>query len=76
MIWIVRRSGYPNHLLPDVLGSKLWGYKSETSVRSTQRLLNSLIINTLENGAVTTLFVALSLAFYLSHPKDFLNQAL
>jgi hypothetical protein len=55
--------------------SKLWGYKSGTPVRSTQRVLNNLIINTLENGAVTTLFVALSLAFYLSH-SDSLNQAL
>ncbi|KAJ2926364.1 hypothetical protein H1R20_g10728, partial [Candolleomyces eurysporus] len=53
----------------------LWSYKTETSIRSTQRLLNGLIINTLENGAVTTLFVALSLAFYLSYPKNFLNQA-
>ncbi|KAJ2923776.1 hypothetical protein H1R20_g13325, partial [Candolleomyces eurysporus] len=54
----------------------LWSYKMESDLRSTQKLLNGLIINTLENGLITTLFVALNLAFYLWHPKDYLNQAL
>lgn len=48
----------------------------ESSLRSTQKLLNGLIINTLENGLITTLFVALNLGFYLWHPNDYLNQVL
>jgi hypothetical protein len=51
-------------------------YKGVTFVASTQKLLNSLIINTIENGAIITACVALNIAFYLARPGDGIHIAL
>ncbi|KAJ2912218.1 hypothetical protein MD484_g8197, partial [Candolleomyces efflorescens] len=51
-------------------------YKGVTCVPRTQKLLNSLIINTIESGAITTACVALNLAFYIARPRDTIHVAL
>ncbi|TEB16310.1 hypothetical protein FA13DRAFT_1822743 [Coprinellus micaceus] len=62
-------------LVTTALTYLLWKHKSATPLSATRKLLNGLIINALENAALTTFFVALSLATYVAFPTNNLHQA-
>ncbi|TEB29993.1 hypothetical protein FA13DRAFT_606390 [Coprinellus micaceus] len=51
----------------------LLDFKAATELSTTKRLLNMLIFNAVENGAVTTVCAALNLAFYLTRPLDYIH---
>ena len=56
--------------------AKLLDFKARTELSTTKRLLNSLIVHAVENGAVTTLCAALNLAFYITRSQDNIHVAL
>ncbi|KAJ2917911.1 hypothetical protein MD484_g2490, partial [Candolleomyces efflorescens] len=49
-------------------------YKSKTRLPATQNLLDKLTINAVENGAVTMVFTALSLGFFLAQRDTFVHS--
>ena len=57
-------------------GQQLLDFKAATELSTTKRLLNMLIFNAVENGAVTTVCAALNLAFYLTRPLDYIHLCL
>lgn len=54
----------------------LLDFKATVGLCSTSRMLNSLIVNAVENGAVLTICVALNLAFYVTRAHDFIHLSL
>jgi hypothetical protein len=47
--------------------------KGGTSRRATQKILNGLIINAVENGAVISACLVLNLALYTTRPGDMIH---
>ncbi|TFK26037.1 hypothetical protein FA15DRAFT_616573 [Coprinopsis marcescibilis] len=54
---------------------KLNQYKKQIAVPEARSMLRSLSINTVENGLVTTLCVALNLGFYFGRPQGTIHVA-
>lgn len=50
--------------------------RSGSSFRNTDKMINTLIVNTIETGAVTAIVVLLELAFYLHQPDNFVHVAM
>ncbi|KAJ3524868.1 hypothetical protein NMY22_g10820 [Coprinellus aureogranulatus] len=52
------------------LTSILWYYRKDTMFDKTRSILNKLIVNTIENGFVTTVCAVTSLILFVLRPKD------
>ncbi|TEB27754.1 hypothetical protein FA13DRAFT_1776293 [Coprinellus micaceus] len=50
-----------------------WSFKKSTQSRQSKNWLNSLILHTVENGAITSFGVILHFAFYIAHPDNLLH---
>jgi hypothetical protein len=60
-----------------LIGSyQLLFYKSNTSFTQTKSLLNKLVVNTVENGFITTATAVANLVIYLVRKQDLINVAL
>lgn len=59
-----------------LLHNQLLQYKEGTSYDALKNVLNTLILKSVENGAITTLCVALNLAFFISRPDNLIHVAL
>ncbi|RDB20298.1 hypothetical protein Hypma_012674 [Hypsizygus marmoreus] len=47
--------------------------RSNASFRNTERIINVLIVNTIETGAVTAVVALLQLVFFLTHTDNFIH---
>lgn len=50
--------------------------RMESSFKSTAKMINRLIVITIETGTVTVILVAIQLIVYLKFPTDYLHLAM
>ena len=71
MITLVRQISPPSGpVYPRIPSAQLVQAKLETSFKSTQRLLDRLILVTLETGAITLIVTLVQLIFYVKFPTN------
>ncbi|TFK35591.1 hypothetical protein BDQ12DRAFT_725883 [Crucibulum laeve] len=47
--------------------------KKKASFKASEAMVNTLIINTIETGAITTIFALIELVFFLNNPENFFH---
>jgi len=58
------------------LSLQLYYYKANTAFSQTKSLLNTLIVNTVENGLITTVWAISNLVIYFVRTEDSINVSL